>query len=89
MAWCWHVVCGCSDAHNATLSAGQPAMTAARLLAAMSDDELDVAVAMEDFHSALAQVVPSVSMAQLRYYDSLRDKFAPGDAAARAAAASH
>lgn len=35
-------------------------------------------VEMDDFLSALAGVVPSVSVRQLEYYESLRQKFAPG-----------
>jgi len=52
-------------------------MTAAALLASLGPEELDVAVEAADFTCALRGIVPSVSPAELRYYEGLRDKYCP------------
>jgi peroxin-6 len=50
-------------------------VTARVLLNRLSPDELNVRVGQQHFLSSLSQVVPSVSPAEIRHYEKLRDQY--------------
>jgi hypothetical protein len=65
------------QAHIASLDP-ELMMTPRKLLAGMSEEELDVTVKHDDYLNALATTVPSVSADEIRHYESLREQFSGG-----------
>ena len=77
---CTHTRHLATEAHNAASPSDR--LTASALMESMGPAELRVPVTMADLDDALAGVVPSVSAAELKYYEALRDKYAAGGSAA-------
>ena len=69
--------------HNARYACGAPLTVAAflRRLERRNPRQLVPTLTPRDFETAAAAVAPSVSLAELRHYDSLRRRFSTAAAA--------